>query len=129
MAFNMFGSVGEGSFMTVSIIKTLQQVFDQVDIYPNFDPKGDTQLGNLSVLAYNGASRVIDRNIFDDIPNNPFVADTLNSLHLWKWQLPADQEGIILRDNYVPLEFYNAWIREAVRKGIVESTDWDVLSS
>ena len=129
MAFNMFGSVGDRSFMTVSIIKTLQQVFDQVDVYPNFDPKGDKQLGNLSILAYNGASRAIDKNIFVDIPNHPFVASILDKLHLWKWQAPADQEGIILRDNYVPLEFHNAWIREQVRKGIVETTDWDVLSS
>ena len=128
MAFNMSGSVGDRSFMTVSIIKTLQQVFDQVDIYPVFDPKGELQMGNISVLAYNGPARGINSNIFAGIPNHPFVEDTLNNLHLWKWQVPDDRQGIILRDNYIPLDFYNAWIREAIRKEIVRSTDWEVLS-
>jgi hypothetical protein len=39
-SLNMFGSLGQNSYMTASIIKTLQQVFDNVDIYPNFDPVG-----------------------------------------------------------------------------------------
>ena len=129
MAFNMMGSIGDRSFMTVSIIKTLSQVFDQVDVYPIFDPEGEKQMGNISVIAYNGESRAINRNLFVDIPSHPFAAEILNQLHLWKWQPSADREGIILKDNYVPLEFYNAWIREQIRKGIVEDTDWDVLTS
>lgn len=129
MAFNMIGSIGDRSFMTVSIIKTLRQVFDQVDIYPNFDPAGEKQVGNISVLAYDGEPRTIHRNLFLEIPSHPFATETLSHIHLWKWQPPVDKKGIILRDNYVPLEFYNAWIREQSRKEIVETTDWDVLSS
>jgi len=129
MAFNMSGSTGSRSYMTVSIIKTLQQVFDQVDVYSNFGPVGEEKIGNISVFAYNGASRAIDRNLFVDVPTHPFVEDTLSNLHRWKWQFPADQKAIILRDNYIPIDFYNAWMSERIRKEIVENTDWDVLSS
>lgn len=128
LAFNMFGSVNAGSFMTVSIIKTLQQVFDQVDVYPMFDARGDQQMGNMSVIAYNGPSRAIDRNVFARIPSHPFVEATLARVHTWRWQPPGDQDWIVLGDDYLPLEFYNAWIREAIRKEIVRNTDWDVLS-
>ncbi|MDG5467848.1 fused MFS/spermidine synthase [Deltaproteobacteria bacterium IMCC39524] len=129
MAFNLFGSLDKDSYMTASIIKTLQQVFENVDIFPNFNPVGPTGSGNISVFAYNGASRTIQKNLFSDVASHPFVANTLNFQHLWKWRFSADDKAIILTDNYIPLEFYNAWISEQVRKNIVETTDWDVLSS
>ena len=129
MAFNLFGSLDHRSYMTASIIKTLQQVFENVDIYPNFDPAGQTKIGNISVFAYNGDSRAIQKNLFSDVTINPFVAESLSKQHLWKWSFPADHEAIILKDNYIPLEFYNSWISEQVRKDIVKTTDWDVLSS
>jgi hypothetical protein len=86
-------------------------------------------VGNLFVSAYNGASRAIDRNLFVDVPTHPFVKETLSHVHRWKWQFAADQKAIILRDNYIPVGFYNAWMSERIRKAIVENTDWDVLSS
>ncbi|MDH3999569.1 MAG: fused MFS/spermidine synthase [Desulfuromonadales bacterium] len=129
LAFNLFGSLGSHGYMTASIIKTLQQVFDQVDIYPNFDPSDLETSGNITVMAYNGPSKPIQHNIFTAIPTHPFVAETLNNLHRWRWSFPPEREAIILKDNYIPLEFYNAWLNEQTRKTIVETTDWDILSS
>jgi spermidine synthase len=129
MAFNLFGAIDQRSYMTASIMKTLQQVFDNVDIYPNFDPLGQRKYGNISVFAYNGVSRAIQSNLFSDVASHPFVADALNNQHLWTWRFSADDKAIILRDNYIPLEFYNSWISEQARKNVVKTTDWDVLSS
>ena len=76
-----------------------------------------------------GLRRLSQFNMFAALPIHNFVVDTLYNVHKWKLQFPADHKAIILKDNYIPLEFYNAWISEQIRKTIVETTDWDVLSS
>lgn len=128
LAFNLSGSVGEDSYMTASVIKTLQQVFDQVDIYPNFNPRGGETIGNISVLAYDGTPRPVEQNLFGRTPVHPFVKEVLDNVHTWRWQYPAEQEAIVLTDNYIPVEFYNSRISERIRQGVLASTDWEVLA-
>jgi hypothetical protein len=92
-----------------------------------------TQLAkiNLEISQYllTMGTRVIQRNLFSDVESHSFVVDALNKQHLWKWRFSTNDKAIILKDNYMPLEFYNAWISEQIRKGIVKTTEWDVLSS
>ena len=33
----------------------------------------------------------------------------------------------MLTDDYNPIDFYDAWLRESVRREILQSTDWEML--
>ena len=42
-------------------------------------------------------------------------------------QLHAD--AMILSDNYNPVDFYDLWLKELLRKIILDTTDFDILLS
>ena len=44
-----------------------------------------------------------------------------------RFRLPPDTLAITLTDDYNPIDFYDAWLKESVRKSIINSTDLDVL--
>ena len=57
LGINLVGSVKHKPYMTALVVKTLKTVFEQVDIYPTFDPQQSPNGGNLAVIAYNGVAR------------------------------------------------------------------------
>ena len=34
---------------------------------------------------------------------------------------------MLLTDDYNPIDFYDLWLKEKVRRTILETTDWDIL--
>jgi len=61
LGINLIGSIKYENFMTASIIKTLEQVFTTVDIYPNYDVEKGGGGGNITVLAYNARFKPFER--------------------------------------------------------------------
>jgi hypothetical protein len=33
----------------------------------------------------------------------------------------------VLTDDYNPIDFYDSWLREYIRRGLLQGMDWDVL--
>lgn len=44
-----------------------------------------------------------------------------------RFYFSSDTPAIILSDDYNPIDFYDSWLKEKVRKTILESTDIDIL--
>ena len=129
LAVNLIGSVKRETYMTASVVKTLDAAFDQVGVFPVFDvTKSKNGIGNLAIMAYQGNHRSleIDRGRFQAHPSVVnMVFDNLGR----QFQFPSDTPAMILTDDYNPIDFFDSWLRENVRKSILESTDWDILIS
>jgi hypothetical protein len=98
-------------------------------VFPVFDVnKSEDGIGNLAIMAYQGNSRSlqIDRNKFQAHPSVVnMVFDNIGR----QFQFSAGTPAMILTDDYNPIDFFDSWLRENVRKSILESTDWDILIS
>lgn len=127
LAVNLIGSVRKKTFMTASVIRTLKSAFDQVDVFPVFNvARSEDGVGNLAVMAYQGVPRTlnIDRSKLHAYPNavNMVLDNLRNQFHF-----PSGTPAIVLTDDYNPIDFYDSWLRETVRKNILQTTNWDIL--
>ena len=128
LAVNLIGSIRRETYMTASVIKTLQQPFDQVETYLTYDPaRSQSGVGNLAVVAYQGPARKLtpDHARFRTHPGS--TRNVFTNLGR-RFQFPAGTPAIVLSDDYNPIDFFDGWLRETVRRDIVKSTHWDLLS-
>lgn len=127
LAMNLIGSLYKENFMTASVVKTAEQVFDQVELYPAFKVQELNGLGNVIITAYQGVARdfqAVDNKILTIHPFfEPFIRANLGN----RFEFPAGTPAMILTDNYNPIDFYDFWLRELIRKNILETIDWDLL--
>jgi spermidine synthase len=128
-AVNIIGSIQSETYMTASVIKTLEAAFDQVRVFPAYNlTESKNGIGNLAIMAHQGAPRPlrVDQIKFQAHPKVlNMVFQNLNR----QIKFPSRTPAIILTDDYNPIDFYDGWLREAVRRKILESTDWDILIS
>lgn len=127
LAINMLGSLKRETFMTASIIKTLEQVFSTVEIYPLFSLEGEDGYGNLAVVAYNRPLIKFNSEAVDYSSVHPLAVDEIRERLKTKFYFSPNTPAIILSDDYNPIDFYDIWLRERIRKNIIEATDWDIL--
>lgn len=127
LAVNLIGSTQQETFMTASVVRTIEAAFDQVDVFPVFNvARSKDGIGNLAIMAYQGRSRPLgmDRS---RIRANPdvinMVLDNIGNQIRFSSETPA----IILTDDYNPIDFFDSWLREMVRNNILQSTNWDIL--
>ena len=129
LAVNLIGSLRQETFMTASVVKTLQSAFDVVDAFPVFDTqKSETGVGNIALMAYQGQRRElrVEHNRFQ---SHPRVRQNVFANLGRRYEFPKDTPAMVLTDNYNPVDFFDGWLRELIRKSILESTDWDILIS
>jgi spermidine synthase len=127
-AVNLIGSINHDTFVTASIIKTLQKVFQQVVIYPALYPEYDG-IGNIEVVAYDGAPRSLQ---LDRVPNLNIHPDSekfvLNKMQQ-TFSFPPQTPAMVLSDDFNPVDFYDMWLKEMLRDKTIEDIDFDILSS
>lgn len=129
LAVNLVGSVNHHTLMTSSIVKTLQSVFDQVAIYPAFDPASGEGTGNIEIVAYDGAQRVLQLDRIANMSIHPLAEGNVRRSMQQPFVLAPHADAMILSDNYNPVDFYDLWLKEQVRKIILDTTDFDILLS
>ena len=127
LAINLVGCLRDNNFITASVIKTLQTVFMTVEVYPTFPPEGENAYGNLALVAYQYPAVTFDPLITKKFPVDPMAQEGLARLLGKKYVFPRQAKAIVLTDDYNPVDFYDSWVKENVRKRILESTDWDIL--
>ncbi len=127
LAVNLIGSLKRETYMTASVVKTLATAFDQVVVYPAFDLQKSAQgVGNLAIMAYQGAERRLQLNR-SRITGHRSVLPLLHTQLGQRFRFPAGTPAMVLTDAYNPIDFFDGWLRESVRGTILESTDWDIL--
>jgi spermidine synthase len=127
LGINLIGSLRHESFMTVSIIKTLEQVFHAVDIYPNYAVETSEGGGNITVLAHDALFKPFDRKAIANLPVHPAASSGVSRFLGGTYHLTDDAPGIILTDSYNPIDFHDIWLKEWVRTTILKGIDMDVL--
>jgi spermidine synthase len=128
-AVNVIGSVKHDTLMTASIIKTLQSVFEQVAIYPSVDPSLTNGVGNLEIVAYDGVVRPLQINRVPNMNIHPIAEDAVRNNLAKPFTFPPQTPAIVLSDDYNPVDFYDMWLKEMLRKNTTENVDFDILSS
>jgi len=119
LGINLAGSLEIKPFMTASIILTLRQVFSQVEVYPVFDR--DKSFGNLAVIAYQGEVRRKALNTIKNEQVHPLAESTVNANLLRRVEPSTLEQPIVLTDDYNPVDFFDTWFREQVRREIMQA--------
>lgn len=127
LGINMVGSLRHDTLITASVHKTLSTLFDQVEFYPVFDVNGEEGVGNLVVIAYQGEARRAD---FSRVPNQEIYAMSRQSVSqalMGPIAAPTHPDALLLTDNYNPSDFFDLFMKERVRRAILDGTPWDLL--
>ncbi|MDX8386114.1 MAG: fused MFS/spermidine synthase [Gallionella sp.] len=127
MAVNLVGSLKHNNMMTASAVRTMEEVFDHVTIFPTFDPAVGEGTGNLEIIAYDGELRPMQLSRINDLTVHPLAQRGVELGMRRPFVFPEHTPTILLTDDYNPMDFYDLWLKEAVRKGIIDSTDFDIL--
>ena len=127
-AINFIGSLRNENFMTASIVRTLESAFTTVSIYPNFLPEEGDGIGNITVLAYAYPFPLVDiKTLPAGFPVHPLAQENVRRVFGQTFSFPQGTQAVVLSDDYNPIDFYDAWLKERLRKGIIDNTDWEVL--
>lgn len=129
LAVNLIGSLKQNTLMTASVIKTLKTAFAQVAIYPTFDPAQGDGTGNMEIIAYDGAVRTPQFDRIQNMQIHPVAQQMVNQLLEHPYAFTPQADALLLTDNYNPIDFYDLWLKEQVRRIILETTDFDILLS
>lgn len=129
LSINLIGSLKQQTFITASVIHTLRQVFDQVQLIPTFDPNDPRTegSGNLIILAYQGAARNLPLTQAKQLSVNPLAYQEVQTALNAPFSFPSGTPAMVLTDNFNPVDFHDVWLREAVRGHILSEVDWDIL--
>lgn len=127
LAINFAGRLGGDDLMTGSVVRTLKQVFTNVEIYPVINFESQEKIGNLELIAYNGPSKELSTDLISKFEIHPFAVDEVREAYSQKLVLPEDQRGIILTDNYNPIDCYDNKVKEFIRQQVIAGTDWNIL--
>lgn len=127
VAINLAADLSETGYMTASIIKTLESVFDTVELYPAFELSNDRNMGNLAVIAYMGESREQDFSLLDGMPVQQMAMETVQNNLGKQFKFPQGTKAIVLTDDYNPSGFFDAKSREKIREVIIKTTPWEIL--
>jgi spermidine synthase len=127
LAINLAGSLQHDSFMTASVIHSLKTVFDQVHIYPVIPKERQNKSGNLVVIAYHGAERTLQSSVYAQEPIHPEALHLVEQSMNNRFSFPPGTPAMLLTDDFNPIDLHDLWMKEDVRKNILETTDPDIL--
>lgn len=128
LSINLIGSLQHETLMTASVVHTLKQVFEHVEIHPAASPQVTPTGDNLVVLAWNGAERRVDQELLVSLPVHPLAAKAVEGYER-TFAFPAGTPAVLLTDDYNPIDFYDVWLKEATRKNIIDNTPPRILLS
>jgi len=124
LGINLVGALG---LTTASIVRSLERLFEQVEVYPTFDPESQPS-GNLAIVAYDGPPRPFSpARLTSAVPIHPLARVNVGRNLGRRYRIPDDAPSIELTDDFNPLDLYDARLRESVRRNILACTDWDLL--
>lgn len=125
LVFNLIGSASGEDAMLPSVVRTLREVFPQVQALAAFPLAGGAQVaGNFVLLARDGSLAWAAPPDLSDI--HPLAAAAAELIR----QPPVAMSwegGRLLNDDYNPLDLYDLTQKEAVRRAIIETTPREIL--
>ncbi|MBI5658221.1 MAG: fused MFS/spermidine synthase [Nitrosomonadales bacterium] len=128
LGINLIGSLAGERRMTASVMRTLEEVFPWVRIYPLFVPAAGESMGNISIVA--GMGKPADElPALDETGIHPLVRENLRRALAQRYVWNGSGEGIVLTDDYNPIDVLDLTLKEAIRRGILNATPHEILLS
>ncbi len=124
LAINMAGSLKHETFITASIIKTLQREFRNVNIYPLFVHERGDGIGNLAIIASDLSNLPFNIELFLEAPIHPAVRSRMMQYLGKNFEFTPGVEAIVLSDEYNPTDYYDVWLKEKAREGITKNISY-----
>ncbi|MBF0126958.1 MAG: fused MFS/spermidine synthase, partial [Magnetococcales bacterium] len=118
---NMIDTLVRENLIAASVVKTLGEVFEQVELVPVFDPLETDRVGNIVVIAYDGPLRRPDHDRLNGRRVHDFALESVNRFIAGRFQFPPGTPAMLLTDDFSPFEFHDVWAKEQLRKVILES--------
>jgi len=129
LALNLMGSLTTHSFMTASIVRTLETVYKNIMIYKTFDVDDGDGAGNIVVIAHDGAPRPPDARVLARAQVHPHAEPLVRQGFIQPFRFPPGTPAMLLTDEFNPVDARDLWLKERVRRRILESTPPAVLHS
>lgn len=125
LALNLMGSLREHAAMTASVIKTLRTGFEAVAVHALFDAATGDGTGNFVVIARDGpvAAAASDAGV------HPLAQRGVRHGLAGAVAVPENPEAIVLTDDFNPIDVRDVWLKERVRRTILETTPAEILLS
>lgn len=127
LGINLGGSLKYKTFMTASVMKTLEEEFTYVRAYPLFVPEKGDGIGNVIIIASDWALPPLDTDIFDRYAVHPEVRLMMNAYLGRTFRFPPGTEAIVLTDDYNPADVFELWYKEKDREAILHDIYFDLL--
>jgi spermidine synthase len=125
LAINLMGSLGTHGAMTASVIKTLRTVFAAVEVHPGFDPSTPDPTGNFVVLAHGEPGR--QRAKLPEEPVHRLAEAAVRIGMSTTVDIPDRPDAVVLTDDFNPIDVRDIWLKERVRRTILETTPAEIL--
>ncbi|HSB18656.1 MAG TPA: fused MFS/spermidine synthase [Anaeromyxobacteraceae bacterium] len=124
LALNLVGGLGRGDRIVPSVVRTLATLFDRVEVRPIFDPQRHA-FGNVEIAAYWGPARNLPEALLRGLPVVPGAQWAMS--YLWGSYPVPRENGVVLTDDFDPMETWDLEIKEALRRRLAESrAEWDL---
>ena len=127
LALNVMGSLRRDAFMTASIARTLAEVFRTVEIYPVFSEDLEVQAGSVALIAHDGTARSFDAGAFVGHPVHSLARRKMGARPGRRFRFPSGTPAIVLTDDYNPAGFFDLWLKEQARRGILSDIYLELL--
>jgi spermidine synthase len=127
LALNLIGGVGEDSLATAAVVRTLEQVFPTVLLYPAFEPEAEGSFGNVIVIARHGPALAFDPARISGEPVHAHARGALQRFLGQRWPRPRWAGAPVLTDDRNPLDMLDLWAKEGLRRRILRAVSWEVL--
>lgn len=130
LGMNIAGSIKGETFLMSSVIKTLREVFETVEMFPTFDPDNPYSqskgIGNVEVFAYNFPAVPLDRQKLQSFPYHPYAISARNTIGM-KFSFPPGTPGMILSDDNNPSDTLELEVKEEVRRRVLAGATLEML--
>lgn len=125
LALNLIGGVAGEEAMLPAVVKTLRTVFTEVETFAAFDQQGGSAIaGNFVILARDGTLNFAQPPQLNDV--HPLAAAVREIAR--QPAIRVDSAAApLLTDDFNPLDMLDTRHKEAVRRGIIESTPREIL--
>lgn len=127
LGMNLAGSLKHETYMTASVIRTLEEEFTYVRAYPLFLPEKGDGIGNVIVIASDTSLPPLDVGVFDRYAIHPEVRFKMTAYLGRTFRFPPGTEAAILTDDYNPADVYELWYKEKDREAILRDIYSELL--
>lgn len=128
LGINLMGSLGAERRMTASVMRTLEEVFPWVQAFPLFVPGTGGDIGNISIVA--GIGKPLgELPALNETDIHPSAREVVRKALAQRYVWNGSNEGVVLTDDYNPIDVLDLSLKEVIRRGILDMTPHEILLS